>query len=93
MSKIVEFILNLKPIKFVLNLKPVKFIMEKLSEKKDQSKEDAKTERDVYVTPNGTRYHYDLDCPSLRHARRIHKMSLRKAKKARLTPCDKCCYY
>lgn len=83
MSKIVEFILNLKPIKF---------IMEKLSEKKDKSKEDAKTELDVYVTPNGSKYHYDADCPSLRHARRIHKMSISKAKKARLTACDKCCY-
>lgn len=81
-----------KIIEFILNLKPVKFIAEKLSEKKDKSKEDAKTERDVYVTPNGTKYHYDADCPSLRHARRIHKMPLRKAKKARLTACDKYCY-
>lgn len=72
--------------------KIVEFLKGLLPSKKDKSKEDAKTELDVYVTPNGSKYHYDADCPSLRHARRIHKMSISKAKKARLTACDKCCY-
>ena len=79
-------------LEFLKNLKPVKFLMEKFFPGKDKPQTTTKTELVVYVTPNGSRYHSDPDCPSLRHARRVHKMPLSKAKKAGLTACDKCCY-
>ena len=44
----------------------------------------------VYITRTGKRYHCDPDCWGLRNAWKVWKVSLKKAKKKKLTKCHVC---
>jgi hypothetical protein len=58
---------------------------------KAKSATTVKTERFVYITLKGKKFHYDVLCPGLRQSKEI-KMELSKAREAGYTACDKCCY-
>ncbi len=57
--------------------------------KKNEKKQDAKGS--VFVTKNGKKYHKDKKCSSLKNSKEIQKVSIKEAKKNKITPC-KICY-
>lgn len=53
------------------------------------------TEPYVFITMQGKKFHYDMDCPALSGAwaaNKVVKMDLSKARKLGKTACNKCCW-
>lgn len=58
------------------------------AEKSEKAKKSVSTDGDVYITPNGKKYHKS-DCPFV-HERQVAKVSKKDAIDKKLGPCPKC---
>ncbi len=67
------------------------FAAEKTSDAKKQEQVNKAEKGSVFVTKSGKKYHKEKGCSSLKNSKEVKKMSLKDAKKAKMTPC-KICY-